>query len=146
MIGRYQELHKHETVFKALTGLRVSEFDTLVDELLPEYEQAEEERLSRPDRLRAIGGGPTFALNARHRPIAADSYLVKKVSDPGSIGLSIWRERYQRWAGGQTAVTPVGTVGAGDNENAGSGPETTTTVVRLIGGHPLRIGGGDRHL
>ena len=77
MIGRYQELHKHETVFKALTGLRVSEFDTLVDELLPEYEQAEEERLSRPDRLRAIGGGPTFALNARDQLLLIVIWLRK---------------------------------------------------------------------
>ena len=44
MICRYQELHKHETVFKGLTGLRVSEFDQLLIDLLPEYEQAEEER------------------------------------------------------------------------------------------------------
>jgi hypothetical protein len=77
MIGRYQELHKHETVFKALTGLRVSEFDTLVDDFLPEYEQAEAERLSRPDRLRAIGGGRTFALDARDQLLLTVIWLRK---------------------------------------------------------------------
>ena len=41
------------------------EFDQLVVDLLPEYEQAETKRLSHPERVRAIGGGRTFALNVR---------------------------------------------------------------------------------
>ena len=65
MICRYRELHKHETVFKALTGLRVVEFDQLVVDILPEYEEAEQKRLSRPDRKRAIGGGRNFELDGR---------------------------------------------------------------------------------
>jgi len=77
MICRYQELHCHGTVFKALTGLRVLEFDQLVIDLLPEYEQAEVERLSHPKRVRAIGGGRDFALNARDQILLAVIWLRK---------------------------------------------------------------------
>ena len=77
MICRYQELHHHETVFKGLTGLRVSEFDQMVLDLLPEYEQAEVERLSRPKRVRAIGGGPNFDLNARDQILLTVIWLRK---------------------------------------------------------------------
>ena len=77
MICRYQELHKHKTVFKALTGLYVSEFDRLVDDLWAEYEQAEEERLSRPERERAIGGGRTFDLSVRNQILLTVIWLRK---------------------------------------------------------------------
>ena len=77
MICRYQELYKHETVFKALTGLRVPEFDQLVVDLLPEYEQAELERLSHPERVRAIGGGRTFDLDARDQVLLTVIWLRK---------------------------------------------------------------------
>lgn len=55
MIMRYEHLKQHENVFLKMRGLRIGEFDTLVDELLPEFVQAEYERLSRPDRQRQIG-------------------------------------------------------------------------------------------
>jgi len=77
MICRYQELHKHEPVFKALTGLRVPEFDRLVVDLLPEYEQVEVERLSHPERKRAIGGGRTFALDVRDQTLLTVIWLRK---------------------------------------------------------------------
>jgi hypothetical protein len=77
MICRYQELHCHGTVFKALTGLRVSEFDQLVVDLIAEYEQAEVERLSHPKRVRAIGGGRDFALNARDQILLTVIWLRK---------------------------------------------------------------------
>lgn len=77
MICRYQELHRHESVFKALTGLSVSEFDQLVSDLLPEYEQAEQKRLSRPDRQRAIGGGRAFELDGRDQILLSVIWLRK---------------------------------------------------------------------
>jgi len=39
----------------------VPEFEQLMAELLPEYEQAQVERLSHPQRERAIGGGATLS-------------------------------------------------------------------------------------
>lgn len=77
MICRYQELYRHETVFKALTGLRVPEFNRLVVDLLAEYEQAEVERLSHPERLRAIGGGRNFDLSARDQILLTVIWLRK---------------------------------------------------------------------
>jgi len=63
MILQYERLSQHPKVFKSLTGLRVSEFDELVADVLPAYREAEIERLSRPDRQRAIGGGHPFELD-----------------------------------------------------------------------------------
>jgi hypothetical protein len=34
MIFRYGELHRHEPIFVTVTGLQVSEFDQMVDDLL----------------------------------------------------------------------------------------------------------------
>lgn len=62
---RYEYLKEHQTVFLKMTGLRIGEFDTLVDELLPEFVQAEYDRLNRPDRQREIGGGRNAKLDGR---------------------------------------------------------------------------------
>ena len=62
MILRYEYLSQHTKVFQSMTGLRVSEFDALVEAVLPGYQAAEESRLSRPDRQRAMGAGHPFAL------------------------------------------------------------------------------------
>lgn len=77
MIGRYRELHKHETVFKALTGLQVPEFDKLVVDLMADYDQAEIERLSRPERRRGIGGGRSFDLPVRDQILLTVIWLRK---------------------------------------------------------------------
>ena len=65
MILRYEHLHLHPTVFKSMTGLRVAEFDALVGDLLPRYAAAEQARLSRRPRQRAIGAGHPFDLAPR---------------------------------------------------------------------------------
>jgi hypothetical protein len=75
MILRYQNLHKNKHVFKAMTGLQVREFDEVVNDLLPGYAEAEEKRLSRPDRKRAIGGGPDFELTARDQILLSVVWL-----------------------------------------------------------------------
>jgi len=62
MMLRYPYLKQNETVFQAMTGLRVKEFDQLYEDLLSSYRAAEQARLSRADRQRAIGGGPEFSL------------------------------------------------------------------------------------
>jgi len=65
MIMRYEYLKEYETVFLKMTGLRIGEFDTLVDELLSEFVEAEQKRLNRPDRQRDIGGGRNAELDGR---------------------------------------------------------------------------------
>ena len=58
-------LRQAPQVFKALTGLTVPEFDQLVTDLLPAFVAAEQQRLRRPDRQRALGGGRQAALRPR---------------------------------------------------------------------------------
>lgn len=65
MIMRYDILSQHPNVFRYCTGLRVSEFDDLWNEVQSLYEAAEERRLYRPSRQRAIGGGDRPKLDQR---------------------------------------------------------------------------------
>ena len=62
-MSRY--LSHYPSVFKSLTGLHLGEFDDLVADVLPLYQAAEIQRLSHPDRQRAIGGGHPFELEER---------------------------------------------------------------------------------
>jgi hypothetical protein len=49
--------------FRAMTGLTATEFDEVVQDLLPRGERSEHHRLSRPNRKRDLGGGPSFQLS-----------------------------------------------------------------------------------
>ncbi len=57
MILRYAHLSRHPAVFHAMTGLTVAAFDDLITDLLPACVTANQQRLTRPNRRRAIGGG-----------------------------------------------------------------------------------------
>jgi hypothetical protein len=65
MALRSHDLSQNQPLFQAMTGLGTTEFDTLVKTILPGYTAAEQKRLNRPDRQRAVGGGPDFGLEAR---------------------------------------------------------------------------------
>ncbi len=67
MILRYERLQRFPTVFKSVTGLQVAQFDELVTDILPRFRSAEYTRHDRPDRTRAIGGGPQFDLAPRNQ-------------------------------------------------------------------------------
>jgi len=60
-----------------MTGLYVAEFDELVQDVLPSYGEAEEKRLNRANRQRAIGGGPDFELEVRDQILATVIWLRK---------------------------------------------------------------------
>ncbi len=62
MLLNHSYLRSFPKVFRALTGLDVSEFNDLVHDVLPCWEKAEHRRLARRNRQRAIGGGPHFEL------------------------------------------------------------------------------------
>jgi hypothetical protein len=72
---RYEHLKHHATVFLKMTGLHLPEWDKLVDDLLPEFVQAEQERLSRPDRQRDLGGGRNAALVGRDQVLLTVVWL-----------------------------------------------------------------------
>jgi hypothetical protein len=65
MVLRYHDLSQNQRLFQVLTGLDLTEFDELVKTILPSHTAAEKKRLNRPDRQRAVGGGPDFELEAR---------------------------------------------------------------------------------
>src|SRR3954451_7195890 len=62
MILRRQQLGKHPSVFRAMTGLTVEAFDQLLPELCAAFAADRRRRLDRPDRRRAVGGGDDFDL------------------------------------------------------------------------------------
>lgn len=64
---RSTHLRHYPRVFQHLTGISVAEFDVLVADLLPAFTAAEQTRLQRPTRQRAIGGGRQFDLAPREQ-------------------------------------------------------------------------------
>jgi hypothetical protein len=57
MICRFDNLRRYQSVFLKMTGLRLNEFADLLDDMLPRLAEAQQARLQRPNRQRAIGGG-----------------------------------------------------------------------------------------
>lgn len=60
----FERLRQKPAIFKAFTGVNVSEFETLLANSTPLWVAYEQQRLMRPNRKRARGGGckPKFAL------------------------------------------------------------------------------------
>jgi hypothetical protein len=75
MICRYDNLRRYPTVFLKMTGLRLNEFASLLDDMLPRFAQAEQARLERPSRRRAKGGGRHADLAARDQILLAVIWL-----------------------------------------------------------------------
>lgn len=63
----YQRLSQKPKIFKSLTGTTIDEFNELYQQTYPVWQQQEQERLSRPDRHRAIGGGRKYELEVREQ-------------------------------------------------------------------------------
>ncbi len=79
MIAKYHNLQRYATVFRSLTGLRVGEFDRLVNDMMLLYAEVERARhtLTREGhtRQRAVGGGPRFSLSMRDQLLLAVIWL-----------------------------------------------------------------------
>lgn len=63
----YENLSRDKSAFKALTGITVDEFANLYSKVEPAWVEAENQRLSRPDRERAIGAGGDYKLTLETR-------------------------------------------------------------------------------
>ncbi len=63
MIARLDNLRQHRVVFEHLTGLTIAAFDALVRDVAPVVEAGHRQKLNRPDRQRAVGGGDHFDLS-----------------------------------------------------------------------------------
>jgi hypothetical protein len=67
MLLTFDRLRAQPPIFKAFTGVSVSEFETLLTQSTPLWVEREQQRLLRPNRQRAPGGGckPTFGLRGQ---------------------------------------------------------------------------------
>jgi hypothetical protein len=63
MILRREHLGQHPAVFRSMTGLTVAAFDQMLPELLAAFATRRRQRLDRPGRQRAFGGGGDFDLS-----------------------------------------------------------------------------------
>ena len=77
MIAQYAHLHRHPSVFRALTGLSLAEFALLLGRLEPAYQAQEYQRHCRPERQRAIGAGRDFALDPRDQLLVTLVWLCR---------------------------------------------------------------------
>ncbi len=71
----YIYLSQYPSVFLKMTGLRVAEFDQLIKDNEPLYEQAEEARLNRSNRQRGIGAGRPSDLARRDQVLLTVIWL-----------------------------------------------------------------------
>ncbi len=71
----YQRLSRIPSVFRSFTGLEVSEFDSVYQEVESRYDDYERKRLSsRKDRKNEVGGGHPFKLPLRDRLLMLFTY------------------------------------------------------------------------
>ena len=75
MMLQYAYLSRSPSVFKSMTGLRLTEFAGLLADVAPRYAQAERQRLSRPTRKRQIGAGRDFELDRRDQLLLSVVWL-----------------------------------------------------------------------
>jgi hypothetical protein len=75
MICRFDYLRRYPTVFLKMTGLRLNEFASLLDDMLPRFAAATHTRLQRTDRRRTPGGGRHADLAPRDQILLAVVWL-----------------------------------------------------------------------
>lgn len=75
MICRYDNLRRYSVMFLKMTGLHLHEFADLLDDVLPRFAEAQQTRLQRPNRRRAIGGGRHADLAPRDQILMAVIWL-----------------------------------------------------------------------
>jgi len=75
MIARLDNLRKHPSVFRHLTGLTGPAFDALASDGAPAVEAAHRRALDRPDRQRAVGAGGEFGLTTGDQVLLAVAWL-----------------------------------------------------------------------
>jgi hypothetical protein len=66
-IAQLQQTIQETLLFRSLTGLEVSEFDSLYTKATSNYKEYEAKRLAREDRKRKVDSGYTFKLSLQER-------------------------------------------------------------------------------
>jgi hypothetical protein len=130
----YEKLQRKPKHFQAFTGVSVAQFAEILNALRPVYAELEEERLTRPDRKRKIGGGRNFTLSLEDRLLVTLMYfrLYMSYALLGYLfnldGTNVGREISQRMLPVLLSILPV------------------PMQDELLSGHdePPQIGGGKR--
>jgi hypothetical protein len=130
----YEKLQRKPKHFQAFTGVSVAQFAEILNVLRPVYAELEEERLTRPDRKRKIGGGRNFTLSLEDRLLVTLMYfrLYMSYALLGYLfnldGTNVGREINQRMLPVLLSILPV------------------PMQDELLSGHdePPQIGGGKR--
>ena len=78
--GKAARLRQRPESFRRLSGLSLEKFDQLLSQLQPLWQQAEHQRLARPQRQRAIGGGRNYELSLSDRLLLLLMYYRLYVS------------------------------------------------------------------
>lgn len=76
----YKKLAKRPSLFRSFTGMTIEEFDKLYEFAESRYDNYEIKRLSRKDRINAIGQGRDFNLPLEDRLIALLTYYRQYVT------------------------------------------------------------------
>jgi hypothetical protein len=63
----YKTLSKKPSLFRSLTGVEVSEFDSIYSKVQTKYDEYESKRLSRENRKRKVGAGHPYKLHLQER-------------------------------------------------------------------------------
>ena len=71
----YEKLAKKPRVFKSITGLSIEEFEQLYQKFAPVWVEHEHQRLRRPHRKRAIGGGRKYTLELKDQLVMVTCWL-----------------------------------------------------------------------
>lgn len=77
----YSKLSKNSRLFARFTGLTLEEFNRLFRKIEKEYPKFEIERLSRKDRINAIGQGSKFKLDLKDRIIMFLCYYKMYITE-----------------------------------------------------------------
>ena len=70
-----EKLAKKPRVFKSITGLSIEEFEQLYQRFAPVWVEHERQRLKRPHRKRAIGGGRKYTLELKDQLVMVTCWL-----------------------------------------------------------------------
>lgn len=71
----YEKLVRKPRVFKSITGLSIEEFDQLYQKFGPAWVEHERQRLERPYRKRAVGGGRKYSLALKDQLVMVTCWL-----------------------------------------------------------------------
>lgn len=142
----YEKLQRKPKHFQAFTGVTAAQFAEILQALRPKYAELEQERLSRPERKRKIGGGRNFTLSLEDRLMVTLMYFRLYVSYAllGYLfnldGTNVGREINQRMLPALLSILPVPMqdelLSGRDELPQTGGGKRIKTLKKLLEAHP----------